>query len=61
MSTQTSPLTQAYEAAEEAWRAALQLAVSNHGDWGHVQQAHTVVKQCQAALRAEAEKQWTSI
>jgi hypothetical protein len=59
MSATTSPLVQAYEAAEEAWRAALQLAVSNHGDWGHVQQAHQIVKQCQAALRAEAEKQWS--
>jgi hypothetical protein len=59
MSTQTSSLLQAYEAAEEAWRAALQLAVSNHGDWGHVQQAHTIVKQCQAALRAAEEKAWT--
>lgn len=54
-----SALLAQYVAAEEAWRAALQLAVSNHGDWGHVQQAHTIVKQCQAALRAEAEKQWS--
>lgn len=40
----------AYQAAEDAWRAALQAAVSNHGDWGHVRQAGEVVKQCQAAL-----------
>jgi hypothetical protein len=59
MSASTSPLLEAYVAAEEAWRAALQLAVSNHGDWGHVQQAHHVVKQCQAALRAAEEKAWT--
>jgi hypothetical protein len=58
MSATASSLLEAYVAAEEAWRAALQLAVSNHGDWGHVQQAHHVVKQCQAALRAEAERQW---
>jgi hypothetical protein len=60
VSAATSQLLAAYEAAEEAWRTALQAAVSNHGDWGHVQQAHTIVKQCQAALRAEAEKQWTA-
>jgi hypothetical protein len=61
-----STLLAQYVAAEDAWREALQAAVSkgagaSNGDWGHVQQAHTVVKQCQAALRAEAEKQWTSI
>ena len=50
MSTSTNPLVSAYVQAEEAWRQALQAAVSNHGDWGHVRQAGEVVKQCQAAL-----------
>ena len=50
----------AYVAAEEAWTKALQLAVSNHGDWAYVQQAHVVVKQTQAALRALEERTWNT-
>jgi hypothetical protein len=46
---------EAYVAAEDAWRLALQAAVANHGDWGHVRQAGEIVKQAQAALdRASA-------
>lgn len=48
----------AYTAAEEAWTRALQLAVSNHGDWAYVQQAHVIVKQCQAKLRELEERTW---
>ena len=48
----------AYEAAEDAWTKALQAAVANHGDWAYVQQAHVVVKQTQAALRALEERTW---
>lgn len=48
----------AYEAAEETWTKALQAAVANHGDWAYVQQAHIIVKQTQAALRALEERTW---
>ena len=50
----------AYTATEEAWTRALQAAVSNHGDWAYVQQAHVVVKQCQAKLRALEEHTWNT-
>ena len=50
----------AYVAAEEVWTKALQAAVSNHGDWAYVQQAHVIVKQCQAKLRALEEKTWNT-
>lgn len=48
----------AYTAAEDAWTRALQAAVSNHGDWAYVQQAHVVVKQTESALRALEERTW---
>ena len=50
----------AYTAAEETWTRALQAAVANHGDWAYVQQAHVIVKQCQAKLRALEEKTWNT-
>jgi hypothetical protein len=45
-------LSRQLAAADDAYTAAIQAAVSNHGSWADVQQAHQAVKQCRSALQA---------
>ena len=45
-------MTTELEAADAAYTAALQAAVSNHGDWAMVQVARAVVHQVRSAQEA---------
>ncbi len=45
-------LTQALEAADNAYTVAVQAAVGRAGDWAHVRQAGEVVRQARAAVKA---------
>jgi len=45
-------MTTDLEAADAAYTAAYQPAVSNHGDWAMVQVAHAVVHQVRSAQEA---------
>lgn len=51
--TTTQRLTDELTAADNAHTAAIQAAVSGHGDWAHARQAAEVVRQCRAAIRGD--------